>query len=126
LLSLVGQFVTGKTLPALGLPNLIAVDLAMAMLLPCFIVVSRLKRPGLRIFGGVPTIGAIMLTSFLHSHGGELLFTPPGILLWLLAAALSQGVLWWRLHRHYASVDLIFGTGIQIASPFGEMTINRT
>ena len=109
LASLIGQAVSGKFFPSYGLPPLLTIDLQMAVLLPLFIAAGKLQHHGLRIFAGVSTVAAMILTPFVTSHWGSLLLTPPGILTLLAAAAVSQWVLWRRLHRHYATVDLASG-----------------
>ena len=109
--SLLGQFVSGKILPGYGLPALLTLDLQMAVLLPLFIAVGKLKRPVVRIFAGVPTVAAMMLTPSITSHWSNQILTIPGILSLLVAAAASQWMLWRRMQRHYATTDMQVGSG---------------
>jgi len=110
LASLIGQFVSGKLLAGYGLPALLTVDLQMAVLLPLFVAAGKLRRPSFRILAGIPIVAAMMLTVFTTSHWIDRIFTLPGVLLLLIAIAFSQWVLWRRLHRLYATTDMVVGT----------------
>ena len=112
LVSLIGQAITGQFLPAFGLTALCAIDLVLAMVLPLVVVIGTLRLPGLRIAAGGFLGFAILMVLFARPHWNDTILTMPGILGVLAATAATQWLLWHRLHRQYATSDLVLGTGL--------------
>ncbi|MBI3886233.1 MAG: hypothetical protein HY302_10960 [Opitutae bacterium] len=109
--SLVGQLVSGRTLPGYGLPALLAVDLALAALLPLLVATSTDRRPTLRILAAVPIFGALMLVAFTRPYWGTWILSPLGVASALAAIAGGQWLVWQRFHRQYATEDLTLEPG---------------
>ncbi len=104
LVSLAGQAVTGRFLPGLGVPGLLAVDLPLAVLLPLLVAAGTLRRPVQRILAAVPIGMALMLLAFARPH---FVLTLPGLLGGLGATTASLWLLWHRLRGQYATIDLL-------------------
>lgn len=104
LISLAGQAVTGRFLPGLGVPGLLAVDLPLAVLLPLLVAAGTLRRPVQRILAAVPIGLVLMLLAFARPH---FVLTLPGLLGVLGATTASLWFLWHRLRRQYATIDLL-------------------
>lgn len=105
-ISLIGQAMSGKFLPGLGLPALLAVDLALAVLLPLMVAAGTVRRSSFRILAAVPIVFAIISVGVTRYLWSSYVLTLPGILSMLVATAASQWLLWHRLRRQYAISDL--------------------
>ena len=115
--SLIGKVISGTFSPWHGLTVLLAVDLQLAALIPLLVAAGTLRRPSLRILAAVPVGMAIMVVATSGHRWDHLVLTPPGVFGLLAATAASQWLLWHRLHRQYATSDLVLGTGL--VNPLG-------
>ena len=108
IVSLLGQVVSGRFLSGLGAPALLSLNLFLAVLLPLVVTANTSRRAIYRFGAESLFIAAVVLSASSGNHWSNTLFTLPGILIVLVAVAASQWLLWHRLHRHFATTDLVF------------------
>ena len=105
LVSLAGQFETGRYLPAYGLPELLAIDVLLAVLLPLALIAQSAQKKVLFVRADILFMALIYGTALHPAAWSKYALTPAGLFLLIMAAGFSQWLLWRRLKRYYATSD---------------------
>lgn len=107
--SLVGQAASESYLPGYGLPTLFTRALFLAVLLPLIVVITIQVPWGSRLCRFIGVFIALLTGSLIENIFGNYIPTAGHVLGFFLAAAVSLALLRLRLHRHYATCDLLSG-----------------
>jgi hypothetical protein len=106
--SLVGQWVSGQTLPAYGVRPLLVTTLTLASLLP--LVLAANLNPARRHITMFLSISlTVILSPFLEKRIAVYRLEPVGGLIFAALIAGSLLLMRWHILRHYATCDLLSG-----------------
>ena len=106
LLSLLGQTVSGQFLPGCGLPNIVAIDLALAVGLPLLACAGSIRGSIGRVLWVVPVGLGMIIAILTRIYWMPYVQTVPGMAVTLLTASIAVGLLWLSVRHYYRTCDL--------------------
>ncbi|MGA2691475.1 MAG: hypothetical protein ABSF76_03835 [Opitutaceae bacterium] len=112
LASLVGQIISNRFLPALGLPGVSALMVPLLVLLPLILSIVPFARSYWRLIGYIISIVLFNYLNDLRWLWIPFALTPLGVAGILILAAAGLELLRRRLLRHYLSCDLLGSSGL--------------
>ncbi len=111
LVSLLGQFLSGRIAADYGLDSVVGIDLLLAIGLPLLSCSGTFKYSAVRFLWAILLGGTMAAASFLRDDWIPVALTAPGLLIAISSSGGAIGLLWLSLQREYRVRDFLFEPG---------------